>query len=195
MTDMAGAKGPLNIPAKDNATGASTNPGEQISGPKNDVTEITETNQDYDGEEHEVVALLDHRMVEDGSVDLLVHWAGESAEQATWEPEREIQLGAADLLYNYWQNAGGRTEVLFHTPRDAPPEVYHVFKVLHHEKQPLRGFKFQVQWVGYPASPADITVEPEPKLKKIAPTALTEYWNSLGGRNRFLKKKRNAKKL
>jgi hypothetical protein len=158
------------------------------------VTEVTGANQEDDGEEHEVVAPLDHRMVENGSVDILVHWAGKPAEQPTLEPEREIQLGAADLLYDYWQNAGGRTEVLFHTPRDAPPAVYHVFKVLCHEKDPRKGFNFQVQWVGYPASPADITVEPEPKLKKIAPTALTEYWNGLGGRNKFLKGKRSAGK-
>jgi hypothetical protein len=67
------------------------------------VTEVTGANQEDDGEEHEVVALLDHRMVENGSVDLLVHWAGKSTEQATWETEREIQFGAADLLYDYWQ--------------------------------------------------------------------------------------------
>ncbi|KAH7012160.1 uncharacterized protein B0I36DRAFT_340585 [Microdochium trichocladiopsis] len=137
----------------------------------------------------EVQALLDHRMLEDDSVDLRVHWAGEPAEQATWEPEQEIQDGASELLYSYWKNAGGRTETLFQTMT----EVYHVFRILNHKKKDRGGFVLKVQWVGYPATKGNTSWEGEAKLQKIAPDLLKEYWDSVGGRSKFLAQRGRTK--
>ncbi|KAI1408656.1 hypothetical protein F5Y13DRAFT_172038 [Hypoxylon sp. FL1857] len=150
-----------------------------------------------EGEEHEVHALLQHRMAQDdsGRVELLVHWEGEKEEEATWESEEEIQKGAAETLYAYWKAQGGRINALFIKPKDAPPETYHVFKILNHDKRPRGGFEFEVQWVGHPPTRGETSVEAEPKLKKIAPEALNEYWESVGGREKFLAKRgRNNKK-
>ncbi|KAH7010629.1 uncharacterized protein B0I36DRAFT_57840 [Microdochium trichocladiopsis] len=138
----------------------------------------------------EVQALLDHKMLEDDSVDLLVHWAGERAEESTWEPEQEIQDGASELLYSYWKKAGGRTETLFQTMT----EVYHVFRILNREKKPRGGFVLEVQWVGYPATKGNTSWEGEAKLEQIAPDLLKEYWDSVGGRQKFLAKRGRTKK-
>ncbi|KAI1370060.1 hypothetical protein F4677DRAFT_439447 [Hypoxylon crocopeplum] len=102
-------------------------------------------------EEHEVHALLRHRMAQDdsGRVEFLVHWAGEEEDHATWETEEEIQMGAEELVYAYWKAQGGRRNALFLMPQDPPDEVYHVYDILGHEKK-TGGFKLKVQWVGHP---------------------------------------------
>ncbi|KAI0469166.1 hypothetical protein F4859DRAFT_150928 [Xylaria cf. heliscus] len=147
-------------------------------------------------EEHEVEKLLKHRMAGDrsGAVELLVQWVGEGEQDATWEAEEEIQQNAAETLYEYWQAQGGRINALFHKPRNAPPEIYHVFKVLRHEKKNRGGFQFEVQWVGHPATHGETTMEAETKLKNIAPELLQEYWESVGGRAKYLAARGRAKK-
>ncbi|KAI8961354.1 hypothetical protein F5Y11DRAFT_231261 [Daldinia sp. FL1419] len=137
-------------------------------------------------EVQEIQALLQHRMVEDGRVELLVHWAGETEKDATWEAEEEIQQGAEEMLYAYWKSQGGRINALFIKPKDAPVETYHVFKLLAHEKKPRGGFEFEVQWVGHPPTRGETSVEAESKLKKIAPDAVDQYWRDVGGRDKFL---------
>ena len=110
------------------------------------------------------------------------------SEKATFEPEEEIQNGAADMLYEYWGMQGGRTQALFRTGDSPLPECYHVFKILRHEKHKKR-FVFEVQWVGYPATRENTTMEAESKLKSICPDLLHEYWESKGGRSRYLAKR------
>ncbi|RYP75901.1 hypothetical protein DL771_002165 [Monosporascus sp. 5C6A] len=146
------------------------------------------------GEEHEVKAILDHRAVEGerGAVELLVHWVGETKEEATWEPEEGIQKGAAEALYDYWKSKGGRGRALFNELQ--LPEEYRVFKVLRHERRQRRGFHFEVQWVGYSDSPVDTTWEAETKLKTVAPGPLDEYWDSVGGRGKFLARRGRSKR-
>lgn len=154
--------------------------------------EFAETAQD---EECEVERLLKHRRLADGTVEVLVKWADEPEEDATYEPEEEIQRGAAEALYDYWKAQGGRTERLFYKSKNPPPETYHVFKILGHQKQKTV-FEFEVQWVGYPATPKNTSMETETKLKKICPSLVAEYWESVGGREKHLGKRgRSAKKV
>ncbi|TRX88987.1 hypothetical protein FHL15_010109 [Xylaria flabelliformis] len=148
-------------------------------------------------EEHEIERLLKHRMASDksGAVELLVQWEGEGEQDATWEAEEEIQENAADTLYEYWKAQGGRISALFHKPKNAPPETYHVFKVLRHERKNRGGgFQFEVQWVGHPATHGETTMEAETKLKNIAPELLQEYWESVGGRAKYLAARGRAAK-
>lgn len=146
-----------------------------------------------EGEEREVKGFLNHRLNEDGSVDLLVQWAGEPDSAATYEAEGELQEGAAETVYAYWKAKGGRSESLFYNAKPEVPEVYHVFKILRHEKKGTI-FLFEVQWVGYPPSAGNTTMEPEAKLKKTAPQLLDEYWESKGGRAKFLAKRGRGRK-
>ncbi|KAI1495706.1 hypothetical protein F5X99DRAFT_108697 [Biscogniauxia marginata] len=149
-----------------------------------------------DLEEHEIASLLKHRMASDGSgvVEFLVHWVGEKEEDATWELEEEIQRGAEESLYDYWKSQGGRLHALFIKPKNPPPEIYHVFKVLRHEKKARGGFQFEVQWVGHPATRGETSTETEVKLKNIAPEQLAEYWKSIGGREKHLAKRGRGKR-
>ncbi|KAI1177041.1 hypothetical protein F4777DRAFT_543523 [Nemania sp. FL0916] len=154
-------------------------------------------NQEMDTrEEREIAQLLEHRMShnQDGAVELLVLWANEGREDATWEAEEEIQKGAEEILYDYWRAQGGRANALFHRPKPQVPEIYHVFKVLRHERRNRGGFQFEVQWVGHPATRGETTMEAETKLKNIAPGLLDEYWESVGGRASHLAQRGRAKK-
>jgi hypothetical protein len=99
--------------------------------------------------EMEVEKLLEHRQLSDGSIEILVKWVGQPKEDASFEPEHEIQQGAAETLYDYWRAKGGRTKTLFYEGQDQLPETYHVFEILHHEKKGT-GLQREVQWVGYP---------------------------------------------
>ncbi|KAI6080273.1 hypothetical protein F4821DRAFT_273949 [Hypoxylon rubiginosum] len=128
--------------------------------------------------EHKVYALLQHRMAQDdsGRIEFLVHWAGEGGDQATWETEEEIQMGAEELLYVYWKAQGGRRNALFFIPKDAPDKIYHVYGILAHEKKTIGGFELKY------------------KLKKIVPKVLCQYWNSVGGRDQFLTRRGRSKK-
>ncbi|XDG06418.1 hypothetical protein ABKA04_006033 [Annulohypoxylon sp. FPYF3050] len=158
--------------------------------------EQAESGERDEREEHEVHSLLEHRMSSDGSgkVELLVHWVGEGEDEATWELEEEIQRGAGETLYTYWKSQGGRINALFIKPKNAPPETYHVLKLLGHEKKIRGGFEFEVQWVGHPPTRGETSKEAESKLRKIAPEALDQYWESVGGRERFLAKRGRNKK-
>ncbi|KAK6823591.1 hypothetical protein PG987_013848 [Apiospora arundinis] len=99
--------------------------------------------------EMEVEKLLEHRQLSDGSIEILVKWVGQPKEDASFEPEHEIQQGAAETLYDYWRAKGGRTKTVFYEGQDQLPETYHVFEILHHEKKGT-GLQREVQWVGYP---------------------------------------------
>lgn len=131
--------------------------------------------QDIDeGEEQEIQAILNFRASQSkkGAIELLVHWAGETVEEATWESEEEIQKGATETVYNYWKTKGGRGRALFQDLR--LPEEYRVFQILGYKKH-RGGFQLEVQWVGYSDSPIDTTWEPEAKLKTAARGLLDEY--------------------
>lgn len=147
-------------------------------------------------EEHEVKALLEHRVATDstGTVEFLVHWVGEEKKEATWETEEEIQRGAEETLYAYWKAQGGRINTLFIKPKNPPPEFYHVFNILRHEKKARGGFEFEVQWVGHRPIRGETTMEAETKLKKKAPELLKGYWESIGGREKHLAKRGRNKK-
>ncbi|KAK6823593.1 hypothetical protein PG987_013850 [Apiospora arundinis] len=143
--------------------------------------------------EVEIEKLLKHRRLSNGKVELLVKWVDEPEEDASFEPEEEIQQGAAETLYKYWTAQGGRTKALFYKDRDAPLEAYHVFRILGHKKK-KGGFQLEVQWVGYPATPGNKSYEPEAKLKRICPDLLEEYWESQGGREKHLARPGRAKR-
>lgn len=137
--------------------------------------------------EKELDKLLGHRRLPDSRIELLVKWA-DASEEATFEPEEEIQNGAADALYEYWGTQGGRTQALFRTGDSSFPESYYVFTILGHEKH-KKGFILEVQWVGYPATRAHTTMEAESKLKNVCPDLLHEYWERKGGRSKHLAKR------
>ncbi|KAI0879991.1 uncharacterized protein GGS22DRAFT_182630 [Annulohypoxylon maeteangense] len=173
-------------------TGGEKGKGKAIQ-PNHEVKERADMDE---REEHEVDSLLKHRMALSGSgkVELLVRWVGEEEDEATWELEEEVQRGASETLYTYWKTQGGRINALFIKPKNAPPESYHAFKILGHNKKKRGGFEFEVQWVGHPPTRGETSVEAEPKLRKIAPEALGQYWESVGGRDNFLAKRgRNRK--
>ncbi|KAI1469052.1 uncharacterized protein F4812DRAFT_425720 [Daldinia caldariorum] len=165
---------------------------------KEKATEPSRTKQTQpetdEREEKEIQGLLQHRMAQDGRVELLVHWAGESEDDATWEVEEEIQRGAEETLYAYWKAQGGRINALFIKPKNAPVETYHVYKLLGHERKIRGGFEFEVQWVGHPPTRGETSFEAEAKLKKIAPEVLEQYWRDVGGRDRFLARRGRGKK-
>ncbi|KAI1735624.1 hypothetical protein F4680DRAFT_452709 [Xylaria scruposa] len=171
---------------------------ETVSAPDGQVPvpEEAEKEEEDTREELEIERLLKHRMAGDksGAVELLVQWEGEGGQDATWEAEEEIQENAAETLYEYWKAQGGRISALFHKPKNAPPETYHVFKVLRHERKNRGGFQFEVQWVGHPATHGETTMEAETKLKNIAPERLQEYWESVGGRAKYLAARGRAAK-
>ncbi|KAI1341325.1 hypothetical protein F5Y15DRAFT_30902 [Xylariaceae sp. FL0016] len=162
--------------------------------PEQDVDGQDEENEE--NEEHEIAQLIKHRMANDGTgaVELLVWWAGEKEEDATWEPEYEIQRGAEQCLYDYWKSQGGRMNALFIKPKNPPAETYIVYQVLGHEKKPRGGFQLEVQWVGHPAMRGETSMEAEVKLKRIAPELLQEYWESIGGREQYVAKRGRTKK-
>ncbi|KAI1111500.1 hypothetical protein F5Y14DRAFT_310686 [Nemania sp. NC0429] len=161
-----------------------------------EAVEAADTAEDI-REEHEIEKLLKHRITSDreGIVELLVQWVGEGEQDATWEAEEEIQQGAEEALYEYWKAQGGRVNALFHKPKNPPTEVYRVFKILRHEKKNRGGFQFEVQWVGHAATHGETTVEAESKLKSIAPEMLQQYWESVGGRAKYLAPRGRAKKM
>ncbi|KAK8069073.1 hypothetical protein PG994_005689 [Apiospora phragmitis] len=117
--------------------------------------------------ETEIDKLLKHRRLNDGSVEILVKWVDEPEEDATKSNRRTVPPGKT--------------------------ETYHVFKILRHEKKKTI-FQFEVQWVGYPATPGNTSFEPETKLKNICPELLKEYWASKGGREAHLARRGRAKK-
>ncbi|KAJ2967418.1 hypothetical protein NUW58_g10458 [Xylaria curta] len=162
---------------------------------KEEEKEEEEEEEEDAREVHEVARLLKHQMAENGIVKLLVQWVNEGEEDATWEAEEEIQQNAEEVLYEYWKAQGGRVNALFHQPRNAPAETYHVFRVLRHEKKNRGGFQFEVQWVGHPATRGETSMEAEPKLKNVAPELLQEYWESVGGRAKYLAPRGRAKKV
>jgi hypothetical protein len=168
-----------------------------VAAPVREAGEAIETEEMDTREEREIAKLLKHRMSRDqaGAVELLVQWENEDEKQATWEAEDEIQQGAEEILYEYWRAQGGRINALFHKPKLPPPEIYHVFKILQHEKKNRGGFQFEVQWVGHPATRGETTMETELKLKNIAPGLLHEYWESVGGRASHLAPRGRAKKM
>lgn len=143
------------------------------------VTALEKGRNDGADGEHEVERLIKHRRLSDNSVEILVKWVDEPEEEATYEPEDEIQTGAAETLYEYWKSQGGRTQALFYNGNDPPAETYHAFKILRHKKEKTV-FEFEVQWVGYPATAADTTWETETKLKKIAPESKQFFISRLG---------------
>ncbi|KAF7514709.1 hypothetical protein G7054_g15075 [Neopestalotiopsis clavispora] len=141
----------------------------------------------------DVEALLAHHwsLEEPGRIMLQVQWPGWSGRpKITWEAEDEIQHGASELLFAYWEKQGGRDAVLF--PSDHPPyheARYWVFKILAHKRH-KKEFHFRVQWVGYPDGDASTTMEPEFKLKMIANEVLEEYFKEIGGRNQMFATRR-----
>ncbi|KAK8013783.1 hypothetical protein PG991_009376 [Apiospora marii] len=54
-----------------------------------------------------------------------------------------------------------------------------------HEKKGTR-LQLEIQWVGYPATSSNTSLEPEAKLKKICPKLLEEYWERQGGREKYI---------
>ncbi|KAI0425629.1 hypothetical protein F5Y09DRAFT_321239 [Xylaria sp. FL1042] len=166
-----------------------------VPNPQGDEAEKQEQ-EDDDREVREIAKLIKHRTTghRSSAVEVLVQWVGEDAKDATWEAEEEIQQGAEEMLYEYWDAQGGRTNALFRKPKHPPPEIYFVFKILRHEKKNRGGFQFEVQWVGHSAARADTTMEAENKLKNIAPGLLDAYWESVGGRAGYLAPRGRAKK-
>jgi hypothetical protein len=142
---------------------------------------------------HEIKKLVKHCVSDEepGHIVLLVQWVDDPEE--TWEPEEAIQDGASEMLFDYWKKHGGRNKAIFEGKKPLLKEQYWAYKILKHER--IRStFRLQVQWVGYPADLANTTLEPESKLKNIAPELLEEYWAVQGGREQFLAQRGRNKK-
>lgn len=63
-------------------------------------------------DKYHVKAIIKHckNKLKQGQVDLLIQWV--NGNERSWEPEQDIQDGASDLLFAYWEKQGGRTAVL-----------------------------------------------------------------------------------
>ena len=73
------------------------------------------------------------------------------------------------LIYKYWDSVDGRDTA-------TGLDVYHVFRVLKRAPPPQgkkKGFRYQVQWVGYRRT--ESTWEYESKLVQIAPEELIKF--------------------
>ena len=57
--------------------------------------------------EYEVVAVLDHRVV-DGMTQYLVHWLGYPASKATWEDASHL-INAKETVVDYWKGREGNS--------------------------------------------------------------------------------------
>ncbi|KAJ4178765.1 hypothetical protein NW755_012988 [Fusarium falciforme] len=130
-----------------------------------ELDSITELQKRHLGEV-EIESFEAHRVDEaNATVDILVKWA--NGEQ-TWESEWSLQQQVPMLVYKYWDSVDGR---------DAATglDVYHVFRVLKRATRPQakKGFRYQVQWVGYRRS--ESTWEYESKLAQIAPEELIKF--------------------
>ncbi|KAG5781479.1 hypothetical protein H9Q73_004898 [Fusarium xylarioides] len=79
--------------------------------------------------------------------------------------DRQRKTTAAEKLYSYWEERGGRQQV-------TGLNLFHVFKVKAKGWDKGEWF-YDCQWVGY--SPKDNTWEPEAKILSHAPAAVEDW--------------------
>ena len=68
---------------------------------KNNATGVAAPAKKRRHKEYEVVAVLDHRVV-DGMTQYLVHWLGYLASEATWEDASHL-IKAKETVLDYWK--------------------------------------------------------------------------------------------
>ncbi|KZL86404.1 chromo domain-containing protein [Colletotrichum incanum] len=86
----------------------------------------------------------------------------------SWEPEKDIQLAAAEVFFEYWSTVeGGRSGAI------ANKDLWHVLKIEAHRRIG-NGCDLEVSWVGS----RDRSSEPERTIKEAAPQLVNEYWDS-----------------
>jgi len=166
----------------------------ELDGPLD--TEEDEEDEE-DEEEYEVKEIVDHKD-EDGVSMVLVRWADSSIQDATWEAEADIQMGAAEALFDYWDSVeGGRGKC--HVDDDGLP-MYEIFAICGHrqvatpanKKRPVgrpskrkrrkliptlsaKKFELSIQWLGW----QEPTWEPEAEIKKSQPKLVSMYWEKV----------------
>jgi hypothetical protein len=146
---------------------------------RDEETAIYVQNQDEasleDDTEYTVSHITSHRVdPTDGSIELLVHWENPDVNEATWEPEENLQENALDAVTSYWETVeGGRLAV----------RPYEVLAIRGHEwlrkgKAKARTLHFEVEWLGYKQR----TMEPWRRFTKDQPKLVEEYFQLIGGR-------------
>ncbi|KAK8859479.1 hypothetical protein PGQ11_010213 [Apiospora arundinis] len=97
-----------------------------------------------------------------------------------WKDENDLQRTNEQLVYDFWDNYGGRDKCLGkHRIRN---RKYHVFKILEHKYIYAHNsgepdyWEFKIHWVGYP--PTEATWEKEGELHEKAPRAMYDYFAS-----------------
>lgn len=111
--------------------------------------------------------------------ELLIRWSsdGSTDDLETWEPEDNIHRDAPRGLFSYWRSVGGREAHM------EDPGLWHIADVKKHRVQ--RGkVQLLVSWIGS----GDDSWEPEEMVAESAQAILDEYWESRGGREKYLKK-------
>ncbi|THU93856.1 hypothetical protein K435DRAFT_757117 [Dendrothele bispora CBS 962.96] len=103
--------------------------------------------------------LLDHRRMEDGSVEFLVHWYGYNRPgDDTWEPEASLLEDSPLMVKEYREKIGFLVDYIGKKRKFA------------------KGREFLVVWSAYDVK--DATWEPESQLSQDAPKVLQSYLRS-----------------
>ena len=71
---------------------------------------------------YEVDTILASRETKDGKLEYLVHWKGYLFEEATWEPQRNLQ-GSAELLRKYHAKHGDNEPTSIITEPDSNTSI------------------------------------------------------------------------
>ncbi|RYP92964.1 hypothetical protein DL770_000924 [Monosporascus sp. CRB-9-2] len=142
-------------PTPRNPYSVPVSPAEPGSTRRAQTTELDET--------HSFKAIRNHRWVDD-MIEIEVEW---TKGPPTWEPEAIIQCDAAQTVYDYWQQQGGRP------PHPTDAGLYTIFAILGHSGDRK---KLKVQWTGY--GPDEATWEPRRVAEETAPGVVEEYWQS-----------------
>ncbi|KAH9225089.1 hypothetical protein K456DRAFT_1732190 [Colletotrichum gloeosporioides 23] len=110
-----------------------------------------------------------------------VRWEGGTE---SWVPEIYIQKHYAPTLFAYWNSVeGGREGVM------EDPGLWHVFRIISHERVFNGNIRFHVAWVRSP----QCSWEAEATIRDADSGLVEQYWDSQDGRRKAVRRSVRAK--